>query len=68
MANLVYERVIQLINEQRLTKAKVEAACGLGNGTIEGWKEGKQGPSINSLEKVAGVLGVSLEELVKKED
>lgn len=64
MANIIYERIIELIKEQRLTKAKVESACGLGNGTIESWKDGN--PTISKIEAVANVLGVSLEDLVKK--
>lgn len=65
MANLIYERIIKLIEEQRLTKAKVEAGAGLGNGTIESWKDGN--PTISNLEKVANVLGCEVEDLVKKE-
>lgn len=65
MANLIYERIIKLIEEQRLTKAKVEAGAGLGNGTIESWKDGN--PTISKLEAVADVLGCTVEDLVKKE-
>lgn len=66
MASLIYERVMKLIDEQKLTRAKVEAGAGLGNGTIESWKDGN--PTINKIEAVAGILGVSVEELVRKED
>lgn len=65
MANLIYQRIMKLIDEQRLTKAKVEAGAGLGNGTIESWKNGN--PTIAKLEAVAGVLGCTVEELVKTE-
>ncbi len=65
MANLIYEKIMNLIGEQRLTKSKVENAAGLGNGTIEGWKDGN--PTIAKLEAVANVLGTTVEELVKKE-
>lgn len=65
MANIIYERILKLIEEQKTSKAKVEAACGLGNGTIESWKDGN--PTISKLEAVANVLGVSIEELVRKE-
>ena len=64
MANLIYERIIKLIEEQRLTKAKVETGAGLGNGTIESWKDGN--PTISKLEAVANVLGCTVEDLVKK--
>lgn len=66
MANLIYERVIKLIDQQRLTKSKVEAGAGLGNGTIESWKNGN--PTIRSLKAVADILGCTVEDLVKEGD
>lgn len=66
MENLIYERIIRLINEQHLTKAKVEAGAGLGNGTIESWKTGN--PTIKKLEAVANILGCTVEDLVKEGD
>lgn len=66
MANLIYERIIKLIEEQRLTKSKVEKAANLGNGTIESWRDGN--PSILKLEAVANVLGCTVEDLIRKGD
>lgn len=66
MATKIYERVIKLIEEQRLTKAKVESAAQLGNGTIESWKNGN--PTISKLEAVSNVLGCTVEDLIKEND
>lgn len=65
MGNLIYERIISLISEKKLTKAKVENAANLGNGTIETWKTGN--PTISKLEAVAKVLEVPVSELVKED-
>lgn len=64
MANLIYERIISKISEQRLTKSKVEKAAGLGNGTIESWKTGN--PTIEKLEAVSNVLGCTVSELLSE--
>ncbi len=66
MANRIYERIIELIEVQKLSKAKVETAAGLGNGTIESWKNGN--PTIKSLKAVADILGCTVEDLVKEGD
>lgn len=64
MANVIYERVMKLIEAQGLTRAKVENAAGLGNGTIESWRDGN--PTISKIEAVAKVLGCSVIDLMKE--
>jgi len=66
MSQLIYNRVMKLIDEQRLTRHQVEVAAGLGNNTIESWRNGN--PTIGNLEKVANVLGTTVEALVRRED
>lgn len=62
MSNRIYQKIMKLIEEQNLTKAKVEKDAKLGNGTIESWKNGN--PTIDKLEAVSGVLGCTVSDLL----
>lgn len=62
---MVYENIKKLCSEKGISIAAVEKEAGIGNGVIGGWREGS--PRVDSLMKVANVLGTSLDELVKKE-
>lgn len=62
MSNRIYQKVMKLIEEQNLTKAKVEKGANLGNGTIESWKNGN--PTIEKLEAVSVILGCTVADLL----
>lgn len=64
MASLIYERIMEMIEAKKSTRAKVENAAGLGNGTIESWKNGN--PSIKKLEAVAKVLECKVTDLIQE--
>lgn len=64
MANRIYQNIMKMIEEQGLTKAKVEKGANLGNGTIESWKNGN--PTIEKLESVANILGCTVSELLEE--
>ena len=63
MASHIYEKVMKLIEEQNLTKAKVEKGANLGNGTIDSWRNGN--PTIKKLEAVSVVLGCTVADLLE---
>lgn len=58
----LYDKVKKLADEQNLTIAAIEAAAGVANGTIAGWKTSR--PFADTLKKVADVLKVSIEDLI----
>lgn len=58
---LIYDRVKEICDRLGLSILQVEKAAGLGNGTIRGWRYSM--PRIDTVQAVARVLGVSLEEL-----
>lgn len=62
----IYDKIKQICDEKNLTIAAVEREAGLGNGLIATWKKGT--PSITNLMKVAKVLEVALDELIKEGD
>ena len=61
---LIYEKIIQLCKEKNIAVSKLEKECGLGNGTIKGWKEGS--PKVTNIQKVAKYFGITVDELIKE--
>lgn len=61
---MIYDNVKALCEERNLTIQKLEEQAKLANGTIGKWKDSK--PMAESIKKVAEVLGVSMEEVMKE--
>lgn len=60
---MLYEKILQTCKEKKIPISKLETECGLGNGTIRGWRTSS--PRVNSLKKVADYLGVPIERLLE---
>lgn len=60
---MIYDNVKVLCEERNLTIQKLEEQAKLANGTIGRWRDSK--PMAESIKKVATVLGVSMEEVMK---
>ncbi|MBO5967456.1 MAG: helix-turn-helix transcriptional regulator [Clostridia bacterium] len=63
---MLLEKITTLCKEQKITFAELERKVGLGNGTISRW--GKMNPRVDTLKAVADYFGVTLDELVRKEE
>ena len=63
----LYERVAQIAAKRGLSISKVEKMAGIGNGTIGKWRTNRN-TKINTLEKVAKALDVSVEYLLGSTD
>lgn len=61
---MIYENVKKLCDEKGLSIMALEKEAGLSNGTVGGWRTST--PTAVSLQKVACILGVSMEELMKE--
>ena len=61
---MLYDRIEDLCREKRISIAKLEKECGLGNATIRGWKESD--PRSSKLKVVADYLGVSVDSLLSE--
>jgi transcriptional regulator with XRE-family HTH domain len=59
---LFYKKVEAYCKKNNIAISAFEKKCGLGNGTIGGWVESN--PRIDSLEKVAAEMGITLVELL----
>ena len=60
---MLYKKILYFCKENNIPLYIFERECGLGNGTITGWKSSN--PRIDSLQKVAKRMGVSIEELLE---
>lgn len=63
---LLFQKIKAMSRERGLTVRDVERACGFGNGTIRRWGT-KNVPSVERVAKVAGVFGVTIDELMKED-
>lgn len=57
------EKIKKLANERGMSIFALETKANVGNGTISRWNNSK--PNLSTLEKIAKVLEVSVEELLE---
>lgn len=62
---MIFNIIKRLCAERNISISQLEKEAGLGNGTISGWKESM--PRIDSLQAVARVLKVSVDDLLSEE-
>ena len=61
---VIYENIVEIAKNQKLSICALEKKAGLGDGTIGGWR--KSSPNVDSLSKVADALNVSITKLLRK--
>lgn len=59
---MLFEKVNALCKNRKITIAKLERECDMGNGTVRGWKTSC--PSAENLKKVADYFNVTVDELI----
>lgn len=59
---MYYKKVEAYCKKNNIAISVFEKRCGLGNGTIGGWIDSN--PRVDSLEKVAAEMGITLAELL----
>ena len=59
---MYYKKVEAYCKKNNIAISVFEKKCGLGNGTISGWVDSN--PRIDSLQKVADEMGITLAELL----
>lgn len=60
---MIYKKIIKYCEENNLSIAAFEKKCDIGNGTVGKWEKGSK-PSLDTLEKIAKVTGITVAELV----
>lgn len=59
----VYNKIRSLAKKKKIPITELERRSGLGNGTIGRWNESS--PTLDNLSKVAKVLNVPIQKLIK---
>lgn len=62
---MLFDKISALCEERGISIAKLEREADLGNATVRRWKGSD--PSASKLKRVADVLGVTVDELLKEE-
>ena len=62
---MLYENICRYAAKRKLSIHQLEKKAIIGNGTIRKWKDGAV-PSLESLQKIAKVLGVSVATLLRE--
>lgn len=60
----MYETINKEAEKRGMSVRQLERNAGLGNGTIDKWKESS--PKLDTLEKVAEALGLSVTTLINR--
>jgi transcriptional regulator with XRE-family HTH domain len=63
---VIYSKIKNLCETAGITISKLEEKAGLGNGTVGGWRTAV--PAVDTVKKVADVLGVSVDSLLEGVD
>ena len=58
------DRILNLMETNNITAAQLTREISLTNGLVTQWKQGKQKPSIEALNKISKYFNVSLDYLV----
>lgn len=61
---MLYDNIIKLCKERKVTIARLERECGFGNATVRGWAVSS--PSVANVKKVADFFGVTVNDLLKE--
>ena len=62
---MIFENINRLCSQRGLTIAALEKMSGLNNATICKWKDSI--PRVDTLKKVADALGVTVDDLLRKD-
>ncbi len=61
-------RIKQIRLELKMSQAELARRCGVTQAAISKYEDGKREPSLAMLKKIASVLGVSVDELIRDID
>ena len=61
---MLYSRIKALCDEKKISVYNLEKTAGLSNGAVGKWKVSM--PSADKLSRVADILGVTVDDLLRK--
>lgn len=62
----MYTKYAEIRDGKNLTDYRVSEMTGIGQSTFSDWKSGRSTPKVDKLMKIAEVLEIPLESLIKK--
>ena len=62
---MIYEKVLKLCGDRKVSVSKLEKDCGLGNATVRGWRESD--PRVSKVKAVADYFGVTVDDLIREQ-
>ena len=62
---MIYNKIMNYCNQNRLSVSAFEKKCGIANGTVGKWKDGGN-PSLETLQKIVSATGVPIAEWMKE--
>lgn len=63
-----FEKITELREKQKLTKAKLSAQLGVSPATLSKWEKGESVPAVDSLWEMAKIFNISLDEFFETND
>ena len=64
---MIYNKIMDYCNQNRLSVSAFEKKCGLANGTVRKWKDGGN-PSLETLQKIVSATCIPIEEWTKESE
>ena len=64
---MIYNKIMDYCNQNRLSVLAFEKKCGLANGTVGKWRDGGN-PSLETLQKIVSATGVPISEWIKESE
>lgn len=61
---MLFNNVVALCKEKKISVSRLEKETGLGNATVRGWE--RSTPNLRTLQLVADYFGVTVDELLKE--
>ncbi len=62
---MYYEKVCDYCSKSGISIHEFEKKCGLGNGTVGGWKNGNNVPKLETLRKISQTTNTPIEEWIR---
>lgn len=64
---MIYNKIMDYCNQNRLSVSAFEKKCGLANGTVGKWKDGGN-PSLETLQKIVAATDIPIEKWMKESE
>ena len=61
---MIYDSIVKRCKAKGISIMQLEKSCGLGNGTVAGWKNCS--PRVDLLIRVANFFGITIDELIRE--